>query len=185
MLDQILNQIKPALIKGDYDQSIIDTWDEKRAFDPTSDWYGYINGVHSIATFLCSVCGINNGTEDTVVLDAVNLVITETKARNEMKPSTKSASGTSFYGDTITTTFLQIKKAFPDAIDDGGDSGGKCYHGFTFEMDNGEVVTLYDWKEGLMSDDKVIDWHIGAHSKEASSKAKKLFETLITTIILI
>lgn len=100
-----------------------------------------------------------------------------------IQPSNLSASGTSFHGDTIRTTLNSIRKAFPDAIDDGGDGGYKCHHRFIFEMDNGEVVTLYDWKEGPISNDTVIDWHIGGHSAEATAMAKRVLESLIICVI--
>lgn len=96
-----------------------------------------------------------------------------------MKPTNKSASGTSYWEDTLTTTVNEIKRAFSDAIDDGGDGGYKSRHGFIFETDNGDIVTIYDYKVGPFNDNDIVEFHIGGKSKEITSSAKRVFESLI------
>jgi len=100
-----------------------------------------------------------------------------------MKPTNKSASGTSYWEDTLTTTVNEIKRAFPDAIDDGGDGGYKSYHSFVFETDNGDIVTIYDYKIGPFKNNDIVEFHIGGASKKITSAAKRVFESLIIQYI--
>jgi hypothetical protein len=40
------------------------------------------------------------------------------------------------------------------------------------ETEEGEVFTVYDWKEGrVLDEDELIEWHIGGHSSFATDLA--------------
>jgi len=95
-----------------------------------------------------------------------------------IQDTTKSSNGTSFYGDTIRTSYniLEIVLGKPQAYEDG-----KVAFEWTKEID-GEVFTIYDWKEEYFFDDDLIDWHIGAHDAETSKKAKAKLEELVLKI---
>lgn len=99
-----------------------------------------------------------------------------------MLPSSESPRGTSFHGHTITTNLFNIRQGIPNLIDYEGDGGNVNYY-FIFKMDNGEVITLYDWRKRPITDLQIIDWHIGGHSAESTARAKRILESLITSII--
>ncbi len=42
------------------------------------------------------------------------------------------------------------------------------------ETESGEVFTVYDWKQyEPLEEREFINWHVGAHSKEAALKGKR------------
>lgn len=94
-----------------------------------------------------------------------------------IKISSKSANGTSFHGDLIRTSFNNIKKAFPE-ISDPYPADKSRYH-ITFELLDGEVVTLYDYKEYGIQEDTIVDFHIGGHSKMATAEAERILTSEI------
>ena len=91
-----------------------------------------------------------------------------------IKDTTKSSNGTSFHWDTIRTSYniLEIVLGKPEAYE-----SGKVAFEWTKEID-GEVFTVYDWKEQVFFHDDLIDWHIGATTPETSKKAKEELEKL-------
>jgi hypothetical protein len=89
------------------------------------------------------------------------------------KLTDKSASGTSFHDVTITfsVNFLTQLLGPPQmAWNDGTD---KVNFEWICETKDGDVFTIYDWKEyrklGL---DEIIEWHIGSHEYTVSVDAK-------------
>jgi hypothetical protein len=88
------------------------------------------------------------------------------------KKTFKCTDGTSFHGVTIRATVEQLTNAFgePDNNNTGED---KVNFVWDMETDEGEVFTIYDWKEGrpLRLDEYVI-WHIGAKDKSTSNTAE-------------
>ena len=84
----------------------------------------------------------------------------------------KNANGTSFHGTTISTTVGRLKELFP-YYDSQNDGTQKSNYDFTLE-NNGEVFTIYDWKEYRpIKDDEVISFHIGGHSVDVTENAKR------------
>lgn len=82
----------------------------------------------------------------------------------------KSADGTSFHGTTINTTANKLKKLFPNSFDENGD---KTNLDFTLETENGDVFTIYDWKNyGGIPMDTPIVWNLGGNNKEITEQAK-------------
>ena len=86
--------------------------------------------------------------------------------------TTKNASGTSFHGTTITTNVGKLKSLFPGSYYSQNDGSDKTNYDFTLEV-NGDVFTIYDWKEYQpIGDDEQITFHIGGISKEITETAK-------------
>jgi hypothetical protein len=86
------------------------------------------------------------------------------------KRSNKNADGTSFHGVTIRTTANQLTDMFGSP---GSGDSGKVNWDWTLETEDGTAFTVYDWKEGHVTEDTVIDFHIGAHSFMDSVKAQE------------
>ena len=84
-----------------------------------------------------------------------------------MKPSTQSPHETSFHGDEFLTTYNElVEKIGPPTHLRSGD--GKVRYSWTMETENGNVFTIYDWKEPFLEHEQEIYWHIGAHTPQAS-----------------
>jgi hypothetical protein len=85
---------------------------------------------------------------------------------------------TSYFGD-------QIKLSLNDAImyfgaptyEDSMDE--KVQYEWVFEGEDGNVFTLYNWKQGVILYDQPIAWHIGASSRMASLEGRnELIESI-------
>jgi len=90
------------------------------------------------------------------------------------KKTYQSTDGTSFHGVTIRASVDQLTKAFgdPTIVDNTGDD--KVNFEWDMETDEGEVFTIYDWKEGRpLRSDEFVTWHIGAMSKSVSYDAER------------
>jgi hypothetical protein len=94
--------------------------------------------------------------------------------------SSKSASGTSFHGDTIVATFNELVEVigYPQAANNNGED--KTNYDWVCETDEGVVFTIYDWKEYRpIDDDEKIEWHIGAADAFKSISAQEYMEKLL------
>jgi hypothetical protein len=93
--------------------------------------------------------------------------------------TTKSSGGTSFLGTVIRTTPQKLVDLFPVSYYESNDGKDKVNFDFTLEVD-GEVVTIYDWKEyRKLKMDEEINFHIGGLRYETTEKAKKEILELI------
>ena len=91
-----------------------------------------------------------------------------------MKPTTKTTNGTSFHDVTFEASINQLIGIFgePTIYDNRGEY--KCNFEWDLETFNGDVFTVYDWKEyRKLEMDEVIKWHIGAFSRLVSLDAKE------------
>jgi hypothetical protein len=89
------------------------------------------------------------------------------------KLTEKSASGTSFHGTTITTTPQKLIDALGEP--QFGDNSGQDKTNFDFvcETENGDIFTIYDWKEYRpLKMDEIIDFHIGGKTKFVTMTAQ-------------
>ena len=76
------------------------------------------------------------------------------------KKTYQITDGTSFYGITIRASVDQLTKAFgePENNNTGED---KVNFVWDMETDEGEVFTIYDWKEyRVLRSDEFVTWHI-------------------------
>lgn len=90
------------------------------------------------------------------------------------KKTYQSTDGTSFHGVTIRATVEQLKNAFGDPSMAWNTGDDKVNFEWEMETDEGEVFTIYDWKEyrpiGL---DEMVTWNIGSKSKSVSWDAER------------
>lgn len=89
------------------------------------------------------------------------------------KKTYQSTDGTSFHGITIRASVEQLKNAFGDPSMAWNTGDDKVNFEWEMETDEGEVFTIYDWKEyrpiGL---DEMVNWHIGSMNKSVSYDAE-------------
>jgi len=96
-----------------------------------------------------------------------------------IKKTNKSLDGTSFQGATITASLADLIGVLgaPHRI---GEQNDKVQNEWEFELENGAVFTLYDWKEyRRYSDTESIEWHIGSHNALTSLAALEALEELL------
>lgn len=86
----------------------------------------------------------------------------------------KDANGTSFHGTTITTTPRKLIERFPNSYHEQNNGEDKTNFDFVLQNGNGDVFTIYDWKEyrpiGL---DEQIEFHIGGFNKQVTEFSKQ------------
>jgi hypothetical protein len=91
-----------------------------------------------------------------------------------MKKTFKDTSGTSFHHVTITTTVNELTRVLGEPEYKGNDGRDKINFLWECERENGDVVTIYDWKKfrsiGL---DEVIEFHLGGRSEIITFKGKE------------
>jgi len=90
-----------------------------------------------------------------------------------MKQTQKDPTGTSFHDCTITATVNELKTILgtPEFSDNDGED--KVNFEWNMETDNGDIFTVYDWKEyRAISEDEKINWHIGGKSAAVTIQAK-------------
>jgi hypothetical protein len=89
------------------------------------------------------------------------------------KKTNSSTNGTSFYDVTIKASVNQLINAFGEPDYNGNTGDDKVNFEWEMETEEGDVFTIYDWKEyRKISDIEVIEWHIGSFSKSVSNVAK-------------
>jgi hypothetical protein len=85
------------------------------------------------------------------------------------KKTNSSTDGTSFQGVTIFTNVQDLTRAFGEPTIQDNTGEDKVNFEWDMETDEGNVFTIYDWKEyRKISDIEVIEWHIGSFSKSTS-----------------
>ena len=96
------------------------------------------------------------------------------------KLTNRSSNGTWFHDTVIKTTVNKLTKALGEAQIIGNDGKDKVNFDWTCETENGDIFTIYDWKEYRVLDlDEVIEFHIGSKSKTVDEEAiKELLEIL-------
>lgn len=88
------------------------------------------------------------------------------------KLSNQSGTGTSFYDTVITCTYNQLVQAIgePQHSDNTGED--KTNFDWTCELNDGQVFTIYDWKEYRpLKLDEIIEWHIGGDNHIVTEQA--------------
>lgn len=89
------------------------------------------------------------------------------------KKTYQDVNGTSFHGVVIRATVDQLTKAFGEPYDNNSGED-KVNFEWDMETDEGEVFTIYDWKEYRpLQRDEYVTWHIGAKSKSDSNVAER------------
>jgi len=96
-----------------------------------------------------------------------------------MKPATQDATnGTSFFGHEVYTTVNDLIKVCGEPSYDGNDGQDKVNFEWNMELENGDVFTIYDWKEyRSISKNEPIEFHIGGHSEQVTKRALNVLLT--------
>ena len=90
-----------------------------------------------------------------------------------MMKTIKSTSGTSFYDVTFKASVNKLISIIGEPTMEDNTGEDKVNFDWHMETDNGDVFTIYDWKEYRELDlDETIEWHIGAKSRSVSTVAK-------------
>jgi hypothetical protein len=100
-----------------------------------------------------------------------------------MKKTGKSTYGILFYNVTIKTTVNELKRVLGEPSYQGNDGKEKVNFDWACETEDGEVVTIYDWKSYKVLDlNEEIEFHLGGRSKDFTLKGKEELETLLKHI---
>jgi hypothetical protein len=99
-------------------------------------------------------------------------------------PTSKSSTGSSFFGTTIIATPSKLLNSLPAEPRYKGNTGeNKVNFDWKLETDGptGNVFTIYDWKHYRSLDMyEPIEWHIGGFSEAQTEEAKKELEFYLT-----
>ena len=91
-----------------------------------------------------------------------------------MKLTNKSADGTSFHGVKIKTTVNELIRVLGEPQDDSNTGEDKVNFDWVCERENGDIVTIYDWKEYRMIDlDEEIEFHLGGKTQMITFNGKE------------
>jgi hypothetical protein len=97
-----------------------------------------------------------------------------------LKSTSKEANGTSFHNSTVRASVNELIKVIGEptyVVNDGED---KVNIEWELEDDNGNVITIYDWKEyRKIGYDEKINWHIGGKNKDITDNAKEEIEYVL------
>lgn len=97
-----------------------------------------------------------------------------------MKKTNQSADGTSFHGLTVITTINRLTNALGHAQYFQNTGEDKVNVSWNCENAVGEVVTIYDWKEGRrLGPDEEIEFHLGGDNKMATLIGREELLTLL------
>jgi len=96
-----------------------------------------------------------------------------------MKKTNKTADGTSFHGVTIRSTINILTDALGHAHYFQNTGEDKVNVEWICETENGDVVTIYDWKEGrTIGVDEEVEFHLGGHNKMSTIEGKAELEAV-------
>jgi len=100
-----------------------------------------------------------------------------------MKPTKKDVNGTSFHNTTINCSVSTLRKVLGEPYDENNSGEDKVNFEWIMETDNGDVFTVYDWKEyRVLNENETIEWHIGGHNQNVTEDAKYEFRNAIAKI---
>jgi hypothetical protein len=98
-----------------------------------------------------------------------------------MKKTNQSADGTSFHGSTVITTINRLTNALGHAHYFQNTGEDKVNVEWICENAVGEVVTIYDWKEGRrLGLDEEVEFHLGGDNKMATLIGREELLTLLS-----
>lgn len=99
-----------------------------------------------------------------------------------MKSTNKTPNGTSYWSNNITATVTQLKAILGEPVFCDNDGSDKVNFEWNLETDNGDVFTVYDWKEYRpISEDEIIVWHIGGINGSVTIQAQSEVNAALTT----
>lgn len=105
-----------------------------------------------------------------------------------MKRSDKDIVGTSFHHHTFKASKAHLTEAIgePEWTERAyQDIKDKVQNEWICETEDGDVFTIYDWKEyRVYGDDEIIEWHIGGHKSSVTRQAQEEIEAVLAQMIL-
>ena len=97
-----------------------------------------------------------------------------------MKRTFKEIGGTSFHRSVIKASVEELKQILGEPEYHVNDGEGKINFEWEMECEDGDVFTVYDWKEYRpITETEQIEWHIGGLNRDVTEKAKKEIETML------
>lgn len=100
-----------------------------------------------------------------------------------MKKTNQSPNGTSFHDSVIVATVAEIKQVIGEPFNESNDGQDKVNFNWVAETEDGEVFTVYDWKEyRKISENEEIEFHIGGHSRTVTEKAFEELEEALANL---
>lgn len=92
----------------------------------------------------------------------------------------RSTGGTIFFGSIIATSVTELREKLGDPQFEENDGSDKVNFEWDCETTDGEVFTIYDWKEYReISESEEIHFHIGAFSPSIATTAVKELKKLL------
>lgn len=99
------------------------------------------------------------------------------------KQSSKSPIGTSFHDSVVVTTVNKLKQVLGKPHFDDNDGRDKINFEWRMELADGNVFTVYDYKEYRKLDlNELIEWHIGGMHPDVTERAKVCIELELNNI---
>jgi len=101
-----------------------------------------------------------------------------------MKKTIQSVSGTSFHDTTIKSSVSTLTKILGEPHYSGNDGNDKTNFEWQMETDNGDVFTVYDWKEYRpLNESEIIEWHIGGINKNITETAvREIMDAMVNKL---
>jgi hypothetical protein len=91
-----------------------------------------------------------------------------------MKKTSQSADWISFHNTTIKCSVSTLTKVLGEPDYSGNDGEDKVNFEWNMETDNGDVFTVYDWKEyRSLNENEMIEWHIGGTDRTITEQAAR------------
>jgi hypothetical protein len=89
-----------------------------------------------------------------------------------MQRTFQSIGGTSFHNTTIKCSVSTLIKVLGEPEYFPNDGEDKVNFEWEMETNEGDVFTVYDWKEyRSLNENEMIEWHIGGETKNVTEQA--------------
>ena len=100
-----------------------------------------------------------------------------------MQKTFKSIGGTSFHNIVVKCSLSTLIKVLGKPEYSGNDGEDKINFEWEMETSEGDVFTVYDWKEyRSLNENEMIEWHIGGANKYTTEQARKEIREAIVKI---
>ena len=91
-----------------------------------------------------------------------------------MKKTNKNSDFTSFHGTTIKTTINELVRVLGEPTYQQNTGEDKVNVEWICERENGDIITIYDWKEYRSLDvNEVIEFHLGGRGGLSTFNGKE------------
>ena len=134
-------------------------------YDLSKDWTDEFQALHGDRVW------------DGEWLDELHLFLT---SRNNMELAFthvvgNRVSGTSWHDNVVRASVNELTKVLGEPSVVQNDGRDKTNYEWWMQTSNGDVFTVYDWKEyRRIGTDEVIEWHVGGHSRIVTDRVASL-----------